>query len=498
MADITENALRRIEDEVQSKWFFSEPALHTMVCTHEFVPNADIQVPFRCGRGRIEFNPSLVLGESKQRLEEYLRAEVIRIMLKHPYERQPDASPRIRLKASNMVLTQHYNFRNIKLDSPSDDRLPYDKYFEWYAKRLKAAEQENKMNAPGAPGGGEGNGSGEGEDPKTNKTADNSTPSDAEHDGHKRPSPAGRNGGAGGGTGSGDAPAGDGGAEAAPRGAGGGSGSAAGGMADGANPDSSRWSEKESHDGSGSSGETDRQDEMAADGEAGAPPSPLSAADCQAELWEEDQLRQCAINEKIEAIREWGSVPGSLVEAIISSTRPKLDYRKVLSGFRASVISSRRSLTRMKPNRRTDFQNMGSIYRLRSSILVAVDTSGSVSSSCLSLFLGTVNKFFRYGVESVDLIMFDSQVRGEPVPLKRARPSLRMSGRGGTDYQPVFDFMRDGKSYDGLIVLTDGYAPPPVAHGRRPKVVWVLTSKADYDDNAEALSPLGRCCYLEE
>ena len=38
-----------------------------------------------------------------------------------------------------------------------------------------------------------------------------------------------------------------------------------------------------------------------------------------------------------------------------ASTRSRINWRNVLSGFRASILSSVRKLTRMRPNRRTGF-----------------------------------------------------------------------------------------------------------------------------------------------
>lgn len=431
MAEVADLALQRIEDEVVKKWFLSEPALHTIWCTHECVPNGAMSVPFRCGRGRIEFCPSLVIKESPIRLEELMRVEVIRILLKHPYERQPDASPSVRLSASDIVISQSDDFRSVELDCASNHMLPCGQFFEWYAARIKRQQLDSEPANADIPTPGEDKDPGQGGKVK---------PRSSER--VVRPGGDGQ----------------------------GGNGVEGGGSDDGSS---------DSNDNGQGSSPKERQ------------------AACQTEMWEEDQLRQCDINERIEAIKSWGSLPASLVESITASTKAKVDYRKVLSGFRASILSSRRSLTRMKPNRRTDFQNMGSLYRLRSRLLVAVDASGSVSNSQLSFFLGVVNKFFKYGIESIEVITFDSKVYGQPVPLKKADTKFAFRGRGGTDYQPVFDLFASAKAYDGLIVFTDGDAPAPVIKGRKPKVVWILTSKEDYDSYSQSLSPIGRCCFMD-
>lgn len=107
------------------------------------------------------------------------------------------------------------------------------------------------------------------------------------------------------------------------------------------------------------------------------------------QLWEEDVLRSCEIDvaiDEISASNSWGSLAGNISGMILANTKAKIDYRKVLSGFRASVLSTKRHLTRMRPNRRSGFDNMGSIRRFDTNLLVAVDVSGSVDDKSLSHF----------------------------------------------------------------------------------------------------------------
>lgn len=72
----------------------------------------------------------------------------------------------------------------------------------------------------------------------------------------------------------------------------------------------------------------------------------------------------------------------------------KINWKNVFAGFRASIISSIRKLTRMRPNRRTGFDNMGSIRRFNTKLLVAVDVSGSITTKSLQYFYGVINSAF--------------------------------------------------------------------------------------------------------
>ena len=198
-----------------------------------------------------------------------------------------------------------------------------------------------------------------------------------------------------------------------------------------------------------------------------------------------------------ENISSWGSLPGSLVDMIQAGLKPKLDYRKVLSGFRSSILCSKRRLTRMRPNRRSGFQYMGSIRQLRTNYLVAVDVSGSITDEDLQYFFSTINRFFKYGVEKIDAVTFDTQL-GEPVTLSKARKEFKIGGRGGTCFQPAIDYMAEHSEYDGLIIFTDGNALKPVVPAKlKGRLLWILRSEKDYNNHRIWMKESGRACFIE-
>jgi predicted metal-dependent peptidase len=230
--------------------------------------------------------------------------------------------------------------------------------------------------------------------------------------------------------------------------------------------------------------------------------SPRMSGRENTEAWEPDELRSEQINDRIWAAQEtdsWGSIPGRWKERILASLRPPINYRAVLRQFRASVLSIHRRLTRMKPNRRYGFQYMGSRYDFTTRLLFAVDVSGSMSSSDLALGFSVINRFFKYGIQAVDVIQFDTEIQGEPMTLKRARLHMEVSGRGGTDFTPVIEFLNEHRNYDGAIIFTDGYAPvPPRPKNRRTRLLWLFNREKTYQHQHEALRTLGRAAYLKE
>ena len=371
-----------IFEDITQRWFITEPALFAIFCTHHLEQNSKMTCPLRTGRGVIQYNPNLIPKDNKAR-EEYLRTELVRIMLKHPYERQPENVRKVAAGiASDMVLSDNLDLEHRKLIDPYYLNLVSGNHFEWYAHEI------DKMIEPG--------------------------------------------------------------------------------------------------------------DDLAL---GGLTPDQMEAFGELAELWSEDDFMATEINEVVRSIKDWGSLPGKVVEEIKANLNAKIDYRKALAGLRASIISTLRSLTRMRPNPRFGFDAMGSKYDMQSKILVAVDVSGSISSRSLKNFFGVISRFFKFGITTLDVVQFDAGIQGEPMRLDKAfnaDTSIKVLGRGGTNFQVVFDYIKEHKQYDGLIIFTDGYAPEPkVNFATQTKVLWVCQSEMEYNDNQEWMARTGRVCFIE-
>ena len=63
-------------------WFLTEPLLFAAYCTHEFIQNDRMKIPFRTGLRKIEYNSNIIKDFSNKQIMEYLKIEIIRIILK--------------------------------------------------------------------------------------------------------------------------------------------------------------------------------------------------------------------------------------------------------------------------------------------------------------------------------------------------------------------------------------------------------------------------------
>ncbi len=428
----------RIQKIVEG-WFLSEPALFEIYCTHQLKENPKMACCARTGKGLIEYNPALLQNSKDDFIESVLRIEVLRIMLKHPYERQPEGiSDLAKTLGSECTITNYYPevivSKVLAMSTPESFDLPKDQYFEWYAREIYKQLQTDKSQQK--------------TDAEDENNPDTKEQTDPESGNSNSTSENGK------------------------------------GKANGGSQYDSE-SEGKNQDDSNPQQQNDEKE------------SQNEAKSQQSGLWEEDEMKQQEINETISKIKSWGSIPGDMVEMIKASTKPKIDYRKILQGFRASIISSRRSLTRMRPNRRTGFQNMGSIYKFSTSLLVAVDVSGSVNDRTLANFYGVINNAFKYGIERIDVMQFDCDP-GEIVEFRKRKNTVEIKGRGGTNFQCVIDTAAEHlPAYDGLIILTDGYAPVPRLPKNFPtKILWVLQDEISYKSKAEGLATTGRVCVM--
>ena len=219
-------------------------------------------------------------------------------------------------------------------------------------------------------------------------------------------------------------------------------------------------------------------------------------------LWEENDIAIEELNSLIKDYaargeKSWGSLGRHLKDQILASLTAKIDYRKVLRNFRASILSDKKHLTRFKPSRCFGFEYMESKREFTTKLLLAIDTSGSISNKDLNNFYGVINKFFKYGIESIDVLNFDCELQGEPVNFKKRQTSFTISGRGGTNFQPVFDYAKNHPEYDGVIILTDGYADHPKKKlGTKARFVWVLTSEDEYNEHKDWMKQTGKSCFL--
>lgn len=191
--------------------------------------------------------------------------------------------------------------------------------------------------------------------------------------------------------------------------------------------------------------------------------------------------------------RDRAALPAAIREAITAAharTSPRLDWRRTLRLFLSGTGRTRLATTYRRestrygavglPHRVADPQDAAparfvpgtKILRHRV-LLVAVDTSGSISPPQVRAFFDEIHAIWRSGA-SVRVVTCDSDVRD--VFAYAGQPPTQVGGGGGTAFEPVFAWLRTQRNprFDGVVYLTDGHGQAPQT---RPacKLLWVVT-----------------------
>lgn len=229
--------------------------------------------------------------------------------------------------------------------------------------------------------------------------------------------------------------------------------------------------------GSGDSGEEENQS-AGLDDHGWEDAKELSAEEKETHAREVDQaLRQGAIL----AGKLGANVPREIGEVLES----KIDWREALREFINSFCMDKDVSTWRKPNRRWvdhDVYLPSLVGESVGRIVVAVDTSGSISASAIGEFLSEVKKICEtVNPEGLDLLYWDTSVRAhekyDAGSYEGLMQTTKPAGGGGTEPQCIVNFMSDMKmKAECVIVLTDGCVYN-WGEGWSAPVLWGITTK---------------------
>jgi predicted metal-dependent peptidase len=254
------------------------------------------------------------------------------------------------------------------------------------------------------------------------------------------------------------------------------------------NADPTESGGQQQNDGSKQGGEGQSpQDESSASGaqgqqrdesaSRGAPqPQPLSASEQEslATQWQQ-RLAGAALQ-----AQQAGKLGGGLARMVGEMLQPKLPWRMLLARYMTQVARDDYSYSR--PSRREGEMLMPSLRSSQANIVVALDTSGSVSGEELSEFLAEINTLKAQLRASITLHACDTVLAEDGPWVFEAWEDFKMprefAGGGGTDFKPIFAWLeQQGKSPDMLLYFTDAEGPFPEFEPHFP-VIWLVKGKA--------------------
>ena len=178
--------------------------------------------------------------------------------------------------------------------------------------------------------------------------------------------------------------------------------------------------------------------------------------------------------EEAEKSRNWGSVSHGMRSEIMERITTKIDWRKVLRYF---VKTSQRSDKRSTPrrlNKRYPRIHPGKRVRRQAKIAISIDQSGSVDDRMLTAFFSELNKLAE--IAEFTVVPFDTVVAEDKVYVWKKGQSKKTERVmcGGTCFNAPTKYVNE-RDFDGHIVLTDMYAPKPIAS--KCQRMWMTTKE---------------------
>lgn len=199
----------------------------------------------------------------------------------------------------------------------------------------------------------------------------------------------------------------------------------------------------------------------------------------QAEMDELQELVDSMLAFAAEEVeKNCGTIPGEIagrIEQIRKKPKPVADWRRYFRRYLGNEFSELIRKSKKRESKRFPGA-AGNRHQRKSHILVAIDTSGSVSMPEYHEFFGQIktlqDKATFHVVECDARIQHEYDYRGKQNEI--------LHGGGGTSFEPPIKmFMENRKKYDALVYFTDGGAWIP---DYTPKdTLWVVSSRGDKD-----------------
>ena len=178
----------------------------------------------------------------------------------------------------------------------------------------------------------------------------------------------------------------------------------------------------------------------------------------------------------MEVEKACGEIPGEMklrIEQIRKKPRPVADWKRYFRRYMGNAFTEFVRKSKKRQSRRFP-DAAGNRYRRKSNILVAIDTSGSVSMPEYQEFFGQIKTLMP--LADFHVLECDAAIQHE-YNFNGIIPQ-DLHGGGGTSFEPVIQYyLNNKKLYDTLIYFTDGYCDVP---NDTPKdTLWVISSQGD-------------------
>jgi predicted metal-dependent peptidase len=161
-----------------------------------------------------------------------------------------------------------------------------------------------------------------------------------------------------------------------------------------------------------------------------------------------------------------GKMKGGMPRELTEAMEAKINWREVLRDFVNSICADKDNSTWRRPNRRwvdQDIYMPSAVGEAVGSIVVGIDTSGSIGQAEIGQFLGELLSICNHvQPESIELVYWDTEVAAHETynrgDYEALMSSTKPAGGGGTDPRCVPAYITAKKlKPECVIMLSDGY-----------------------------------------
>lgn len=209
--------------------------------------------------------------------------------------------------------------------------------------------------------------------------------------------------------------------------------------------------------------------------------------------------------ETAESIKSRGLMSGEMLDAVISgmAVKGKLPYKSIIQkGAGRLKVGERRTYQRTHPHQSAHIDIIrGHRDENSKNIHVFVDNSGSMGTEEINFAVQEIAAVAKTAKARLEIIPFDAKVylNSKQYVEKNGRFNYVPVGRGGTSFQPIFDYLRSIKvknQTDLVIILTDGFGEGNVDTYRFNNIIWTLVEQKSNTLSVD--NPIGRVAWLED
>lgn len=181
-------------------------------------------------------------------------------------------------------------------------------------------------------------------------------------------------------------------------------------------------------------------------------------ADTQQEMHEKEMDAKQVIAQAVLAGKQQGKMPGHLSQLIEEASEPIVNWKEILNSFLTEIIKSDYNFSHPSKRYLTQGLFLPSLRSVeKGNFVLIIDTSISVDNDLLKDFGGEMQTILASVAQNLTVYHVDTKVQAIEEYENDDELNLIAKGRGGTDFRPAFDHMREnGIDCAACIYFTDG------------------------------------------